>query len=67
MNHAEFDEKLKALYAEAYWSASSEGELVVPWVEVLSFINNLNEEHRMELSDMSQIAYADGLHDGQNQ
>lgn len=70
MNHAEFDKDLKDLYAEAWWGDTGQSDtaaLLVRWDDVAAYIGKLKEEHRMELSDMSQIVYADGLHDGQNQ
>lgn len=53
-------EELKAL---GQWY----GLFYVPYSDVVALIDHMKEEHRKELSDMSQIAYSEGLQDGANQ
>lgn len=53
-------EELKAL---GQWH----GLFYVPYNEVVALIDQMKEEHRMQLSDMSQTAYEEGLQDGANQ
>lgn len=43
------------------------GLFYVPYTDVVELVEHMKEEHRKELSDMSQTAYAEGLQDGANQ
>lgn len=54
---------LEQLEQEGEWH----GIFFVPYSGVVALIDHMKEEHRMELSDLSQTAYAEGLHDGANQ